>query len=139
MEGRASNDPAERSDRPVSRGCLPALVVGFSLGLLAAAVLNKAWDDCGAPLQPAHPLLAAVYGFVIVLLAGATFFVLTAPRPIRGSRGAKVAAFVLAGLIAYWLLSGALPGAFQGALVANNGLGSCPGNVPPWWPSWLPI
>lgn len=58
----------------------------------------------------------------------------------RGSRKAILTAgLILASLAAYLVLSLNLPASPSGPLLENNGAGTCPGNVPTWWPTWLPV
>lgn len=125
-------------DHPRSNGYFVAFSVGLSLGLAVAVILERSWDDCGVAMPLFNVLAAGFDGLVTALVTGLIF--LAAGRRQDGrSRTIIAASLILAVLVAYCLLAFMLPASVSGGFFANNGAGMCPGNVPHWWPSWLPI
>jgi hypothetical protein len=122
------------------QGCLVAPFVGLGLGLLMAIALATAWDSCGAGGGGGFNRgFLIVYGALATLLAGAAFFIV-AMLLRRLSTGPRlIASAFIATFVGYVLFVWLLPASPSGAFFPNGGVGTCPGNVPSWWPSWLPI
>jgi hypothetical protein len=133
---------AENRQRALSRwlsGCLVAALVGGALGIFVAALLLKAWADCSAGASGFNQLGAAIVGTVTALISGLVFAVSTALLRRNSPKAIVAASLILASLTAYMIFSLNLPASPSGPLFGNNGAGTCPGNVPPWWPVWLPV
>lgn len=137
----SASDPGvtETHTANVGNGCPSALLVGLTLGLVAAAILARSWDDCHAAGSPLNEFAAVFDGFVVFVLAGLAYAL--AARLGTGSRWSRAhtQGILLAVFTAYGLLVFMLPRSVTGAFYPANGAGMCPGNVAPWWPGWLPI
>ncbi|GAA3389782.1 hypothetical protein [Streptomyces roseoviridis] len=118
------------------------LPVGLGVAYGASAVTARARAFCDAAWEPPHRLVHLVE---LVLLAGAavTAALLAAvvarrvtdgaPRAVRGSSQLVSVLLVLL-LLAWWYVGlRATPDGYPG----DSGLCAA-GNVPPWWPAWLP-
>jgi hypothetical protein len=136
----ASGPGATESPRAdVGGGCVSALLVGLTLGLVAAAILARSWDDCHAAGSPFNEFAAVFDGLVVFVLAGLAYTLASRLGTGKRWQHSHVQGILLAVFTAYGLLAFMLPRSVSGALYAANGAGICPGNVAPWWPGWLPI
>jgi hypothetical protein len=118
-------------------GCLGAIVVGPALSLAVAFVLLRAWSDCQAG-WPAINELGMLFLTPIIAASLTLIFAVVAILFGRSHpRCAAAVAFLVAILVAYAWLAATLPSEARGLEPDHPGV--CPGNVPPWWPSWLPI
>jgi hypothetical protein len=136
MAERSGVEPGGRSSLRPGCGCLGAILVAFGLGGVIFVFLAAAWSDCNAGDEAWRSGAATLYSAVAALLTGAAFF--SAATALRGQPRATrlIASAGIATLLGYLLLGGFLPAS---ASVIDAHRGTCPGNVPPWWPSWLPI
>lgn len=128
-----------KADGRSGLGCLPSMLVGLGCGLVVAMLLVNAWNDCGAALPGFNTVGAVFDGAVTMTLTGVAFWFAGKRIRIGSARTNVAASGVIAALVAYYLFMFLLPGSFRGAFFPNDGVGTCPGNVPPWWPTWLPI
>ncbi|MER5962735.1 hypothetical protein [Streptomyces sp. NPDC002057] len=131
----------------VSRGqwlaWVAAIPAGLGIAYGASTLVARARSFCDAAWEPQHRfahlfelivLAAATAVAAVVVAVLARTATVRAPRPVRAS--AQLAAVLLvAGAIAWWYV------AWQGTPAGYPGdSGLCPdSNVPPWWPSWLPV
>jgi hypothetical protein len=122
------------------QGCLVAAMVGLGIGLFIVIFLSACWDACGAgDAGGFNRGFLIVYGALAAFLTGAAFWIVAMllRRLPLGPR--LIASAAIASLVGYVLFVWWLPASPSGPFFPNGGVGTCPGNVPPWWPSWLPI
>ena len=114
------------------------IAVGIALTVVWGQLLWRAWTDCQAGDSLTQTIkLVFLSPFVVSSVALA----FGAPACIfrrRWPRAAAMLGLVLALIAAYlwfaWLLNNTVSEGFK-----LNRPGICPGTVPPWWPSWLPV
>jgi hypothetical protein len=120
-------------------GCVLILATSLALGVVVSKVLVAAWDSCGAGEPHFNKAVAILYGLLVVSITGIASAIALKVLARRRPRTAGVVAVGVAVAIAYLCFAVFLRGSVEGALFAHYGVGTCPGNVPPWWPRWLPI
>jgi len=123
--------------RPWAIGCLGGVVVGPALGLLVAFVLLRAWSDCQAGWPAINQLALVFVTPIIGASLTAVFFAVAILFGRSHPRCAVAIALLVSVLVAYAWLVVMLPNEARG--LPSDRPGVCPGNVPPWWPSWLPV
>ncbi|MFD5175090.1 hypothetical protein ACFWM1_04710 [Nocardia sp. NPDC058379] len=140
-----SFDSAHRLVRPPARAIVAYVVISLVAGAITSSAINstitRSWRDCGvAGAGEGMTLLLLLVPNVIAaaLWWGATLTISRrfrdrAPAVIRGALTFLVCLLGSLGLLwftMFWLHD---PG--QSARIPI-----CPpGNIPPWWPAWLPI
>jgi hypothetical protein len=127
-------EPKERSNLWPEIGCFGAIFAGIGFGLVVAALLAKAWNDCGVAAPAFNELGAAFDGAVTAALTGAAFLLVATRLKGRSHKWIVATSVGVAALVAVILFVLMLPASFSGAFFPNNGVGICPGNVPPWLP-----
>lgn len=118
--------------RPRFRGVGFGVLVGGLTAGVSLAVIGRAWAACDIGSN------AAANGMTLLLLAPLLWIAATVPWVIlqstlgRRHRGAALAAGLLFALWLTWFSVTwlGMPGSYPAPL--------CPGNVPPWWPGFLP-
>jgi uncharacterized membrane protein len=129
---------------PARLGAALAVPVGALTGILQVALAGRAFADCDAGINAAANsfTLTLVVPFAIAIDAVTCGFVFTVAyrataQVVRAERRwVAFGAAVLAALLAMALLVWA---GMAVAMPAESPDHICPGNAPPWWPSWLPI
>ncbi len=133
-----SRPSASPSSHPVARGCLGGLVVAACLTFLWWQLLSKAWADCQAGASLVQGLRLGITSPAVLASSWIIFALLDISLRRRWPNLGPVVAFLAALVVAYlwfvWLLPQTDSSPFH-----RDEPGICPGTVPPWWPSWLPI
>lgn len=136
VERTAPIDDAKvgRRRRDPGRLVVVLVVLGAPLAFIVAdravALRLLALDACGdVGLVPGFAWLFTMIWMVPLMWAGWTLSIVVGRRHLLS--GIAVGLLVLGG-VAMWWLSGTTE-----AIVPYDDK-SCPGGVPPWWPSWLP-
>ncbi len=129
----------ERRRTSLLQGCLLAALVAIGLSLIVDALLLKAWSDCSAGSPGFNGLGAAIVGVATFVITALVFAISAWLLQSASLRVSLTVGLILAAAAAYLVFSLNLSAAPSGPLFDNNGAGSCPGNVPPWWPDWLPV
>lgn len=142
MTERAPAPVVSAADRWVPRGTGRALVLGALVAVSAAVglgqVVGRAWRACDVGINGAANSLSVLVevwigvGAVNCLLFGGVYLLL----PVRGAVLRWFAALAvwlpLMAVVAWWYF------ATRGT-PADYPAPFCPGNVPPWWPSVIPV
>lgn len=120
------------------RGCCCAWLAAAAAGFFGALILDQGWTYCSAGGAGFNEFAAALLGAVLAAILGIIgSLVVWLSRRI--SPRLSVGLGLLASLIvAYVLLTISLGSAPRGAFFANDGVGTCPNGIPPWWPRLLP-
>jgi len=131
---------AEHS-RVESRAVTGALASGLA-GIGEAVLLDNAWSACSAGLGLFNWIAAGIDGFIVAVLAGIAFLVPVLLLRRHHGNLDLILGIAAAATVAYLWFAAALPGSptMTGpSLTTPTGIGTCQGNVPPWWPWWLPL
>jgi hypothetical protein len=136
--GWQAQTPMSRRERVLVRATLGGLGLGIILAFVWSQLLWKAWTDCQAGDAFTQTLKLVFFSPFVVASVVVAFDV---PALLVGRRW-PIAAAALAlafALIATYLWFAWLLNNTQSAPFHPDQLGTCPGTVPPWWPSWLPV
>ncbi|TLG14927.1 hypothetical protein FEK35_07205 [Nocardia cyriacigeorgica] len=120
---------------------LAGVIPGVATAFVGAAILGRSWNACDIGTNSANTItLLWMYIPALTVVASAwwgTVFVVAARRSGTALVRVLGATFVglLGALILVWGLMGWRhnPGGDYPATVCT------PDNVPPWWPTWLPL
>ena len=136
--GWAPPPPTSRRKRVLMWATLAGLAVGIVLAIAWSQLLWKAWTDCQAGDPFTQTVKLVFFSPFVVVSVVAAFDV---PAFLFGRRCPRTAAVLGLGfaLVATymwfaWMLNNTVSAPFH-----TNQRGTCPGTVPPWWPSWLPV
>lgn len=140
-----SSDSTDRAMRPTARSAVIYVVISLVAGVVTSRTINstvtRSWHDCGVAgagegltllllLVPNIALVALWWGVILRIgrrLQG------KAPHMLRSSLMLLVCLLGSFGFL--WFMMFLLHDPGQSAHIPV-----CPpGNIPPWWPSWLPI
>lgn len=127
--GRSSAPPLRRA----TWAWLAFLVPAVSVGEVALALAVFAACDVGINAS-ANSFAALYLYFPVALVVNSVLVLITvllARRLGAGSGGIAVSALVVVLLAGLFLWVTAMTPAYYPDPI-------CPGNVPPWWPTWLP-
>jgi hypothetical protein len=123
-----------RVTRPWRRAFVVGILLGIPFGFAVRVVVGAAWATCGIGSEATGgtlPLVALTVPVTLLAVGGATV-VLAVSGPRHPVFGATLT--MLALLLAMWLLLALV------ATPAGQPDPVChPGNVPPWFPDWLPV
>jgi len=104
------------------------------LALAAGVLLGRIWSACDVGIRAANSLaLVLLYIPVIFVAAGViTGLVYAGVQRLSGSAGIACASTIVAAIAIVWVVQ---------ALFHMGDYPSqvCPDNLPPWWPSWIPL
>ncbi|GAA4973776.1 hypothetical protein HD597_005176 [Nonomuraea thailandensis] len=112
-----------------------AVALGGAVTALAGVwIVARAWATCDVGVSGLANLLALMfYAAPLWALATLTWWVGTG-LPGRRVLLARLAVSVLGSLALIWAFM-----AWQHSPGGDYPVSSCPDNVPPWWPRWLPL
>ena len=136
--GWAPPPPMSHLKRVLVWATLGGLAVGIVLAIAWSQLLWKAWTDCqaGDPFTQTTKLV-----FFSPFVVASVVVAVDVPALLLGRRwpiaaaGLGLAFALIATYLWFaWLLNNTLSAPFHG-----DQPGICPGTVPPWWPSCLPI
>jgi hypothetical protein len=113
-----------------------SLVVGGGAGFGLIVLTARAWKACGVDVGGVGngPTLLFV-GVPVAAVVNIVLFTMVFRLSRSGKSGGKFFSPFLAAVIAITIADLALF-SWQGTPAASHGI--CPGNVPPWWPAWIP-
>jgi hypothetical protein len=124
-----------RSHRPWRVAAVVGVLLGFPFGFAVRIVVGAAWATCGIGSEASSgtplPLLLLTLGSTLLAFAVVTVtLAVTGPRhPVLGATVVMVALLLL-----LWLVMAVV------ATPAGQPDPVChPGNVPYWFPDWLPV
>ena len=139
-DGSTLKETGRSTSRPhwAARGCLAGVAVALVLTFVWWQILGKIWTDCEGSVGFVQGV-GLIVGAPLVF--GSTWIGFGVPVASLGRshpRAASVIGLGLAVAIAYAWLVYALP-TDNSAPFHQNPPNRCPGSVPVWWPSWLPL
>lgn len=134
----AGRPPASPAGHPLAVGCLGGLLVALCLTFLWWQLLSKAWADCQAGASMVQGLRLGIASPAVLGTTWLVFALLYVPMNRRWPTLGPVLGFLAALLVAYLWFIWVLPQTDSSPFHRDEP-GICPGTVPPWWPSWLPI
>ncbi len=134
---QGAEGPQVTTSRATGNAVFDVGCAGFAAALALAVSAGLVWtlarNDCHALTPDTNALYGLLLAWTIgVLAAPAAVIVGVVVVRLSSRRLGYVAALAVAIVVAYGLTA-----AFLAAPPGASG--TCPGNVPPWWPSWLPI
>jgi high-affinity Fe2+/Pb2+ permease len=138
MEPRLPGSGPVTRRRVLARGCLGGAALSIVLWFVWWQLLGKVWTDCQAGDSIQRGALILLGSPLVILSSALVFAVSTALFGRQKPRTAAIVGLTLAVITTYlwfaWIVPQAVSVSFSGPPTST-----CPGNVPPWWPSWLPV
>ncbi|MGA4540988.1 hypothetical protein ACPA54_13460 [Uniformispora flossi] len=113
----------------------PGILVGGVGAFALSYLLARAWSTCDVGINDAANSLELLFGLPCLWAVNTTMFVIVHAALSGETRGRQLLALA-AGTAAVLVLGVELfawqgtPGTYPDPI--------CPGNIPPWWPSWIP-
>ncbi|MFF0015274.1 hypothetical protein [Streptomyces sp. NPDC005374] len=134
MAGAGPAGPAGSASTPGSwsTGMRFGVPVGGLVALVSVAAIDRVWADCDTGVNTAADSLALLFLAPLIWIAAALPWAVLHGTLGRRHRGAALAAGLAFTVWFTWFLV-----TWLGVLDSYPDP-TCPGNVPPWWPSWLP-
>ncbi|MCT9004006.1 hypothetical protein [Streptomyces rhizosphaerihabitans] len=123
---------AEETSGPWFAGFRLGALLGVPTSLVAVLVIGRVWASCGIGVNASANSLSLLLVAPVVWIGTAASWTLVHGAIGRFGRGAVVAVGVLFNLWFLWYVVTALGtmGSYPDPV--------CPGNVPPWWPGFVP-
>ncbi|WP_406168408.1 hypothetical protein [Streptomyces sp. NBC_00996] len=115
-----------------SAGFRMGALLGIPTSLIAIFVVGRIWTSCDVGVNASANSLFLLFVAPFIWIAGTVAWVLLYGAIGRFRRGAAVAVGTVFNL---WLLWFVVTGV--GAM-GSYPYAVCPGNVPPWWPGFIP-
>jgi hypothetical protein len=113
-----------------------ALVVGGGAGFGLIVLTSRAWKACGVNVGGVGNGLTLLFvGVPVAMVVNIVLFTMVFRLSRSGKSSGKFLSPFLAAAIAIAIADLALF-SWQGTPATSAGV--CPGNVPPWWPTWIP-
>lgn len=142
---RRSEKPTESPGSPVAEvrpsgyGCVVAPLAAVAPAGVGVVLVGKAWSSCEIGVNSAANSFAVLPLFLLSWAAHALWWaaaLVLGHRLVPGWKGKGVAVMVgtAGSLLLVWLAMAGLyaPDGYPATVCA-------PDNVPPWWPTWLPL
>ncbi|MBB6565840.1 hypothetical protein HPO96_17810 [Kribbella sandramycini] len=109
-----------------------AIVVGGGAAFGLVVITSRSWKECKVDVAGSVPngLTLLFLGLPLALIVNLVLFTIVyryAGKALFMGLIAAAIAIAIADLALY---------SWQGTPAASPGI--CPGNVPPWWPEWIP-
>jgi hypothetical protein len=134
-EGTERNPVDQSSDPPYSAASwLIGWVVFLASGFAASVLLSRAWDDCEIGVNASANLGSVVVASTVMAAVSTSVWVLMRRATGRRRLLTPFVLTVATGVLLLW--------PFMAFWHAPDGypVSTCPpDNVPPWWPTWLPL
>jgi hypothetical protein len=125
---------AEPSPRNPPSGCVISPVAGALTAATGTLLLGRVWRACDIGTNAAANSFALVFTFAIMWVVATLWWIATVTILRRRSAVAALVCALLGSLALIWGLIAWRhdPGGYPAPQCG-------PGNVPPWWPGWLPL
>ncbi|GII27189.1 hypothetical protein Pmi06nite_06310 [Planotetraspora mira] len=114
-------------------GCLVGGLVGVPTTLITIFVIGHMWSSCNVGVNAGANSLTLILFAPIIWLASALSWLILYGAIGRFNHGVAIMFGIVFNLGLLWFLV-----AHFGAMESYPDP-ICPGNVPPWWPSFIPV
>ncbi|MEU1183523.1 hypothetical protein ABZ464_38985 [Streptomyces sp. NPDC005820] len=114
------------------RGTVPGVVVGGLTSLVCVVVIGRVWADCGIGANAAADSMTLLLLAPLLWIAAAVPWVVLLGTLGRRHPGPALTAGVVCTVWFTWFVVTWI------GMVDSYPAPSCPGNVPPWWPAFIP-
>jgi hypothetical protein len=130
-KGAAGAGPPSRP-RPWFTGLRLGVLFGGLTAAVSIVTIGRSWAACDVGINAAANSMTLLFLAPLIWIAGAVPWIVLHRTLGKRHRGAALTAGLLFTLWFTWFLATwlGMPNSYPAP--------SCPGNVPPWWPSFIP-